>query len=568
MFKRRAKRISFLVIISVIFLSSFTLFSSELAAEMSPRLCGQEMPAVKSANPSQVEVKSKIKQVIVYPDRAQVVRRGEANITAETRILIFRGIPGTVIPDSVRVAGSSHSYLKITGVEIKHEFLEAEKLPEIKQLMEEIKSVEIEISRLNGLDAVYEAQEKFLNSLGTALSGQVAKDLFSGRADLVPVDKFVDYLGNRLQSLKKNRLENSQIVDEQKSRLDTLKKKLKEIMPATLREQYDVYVLVETSRPSRLQVELSYMVAQASWRPVYTFKALPESGEIEIYLASEVRQKTGENWDNVNLIFSTSRPTAGNHPGELYPWYLDFSQPRLLRRTTDQALTQSKIVPEEEAAPAMVMEEKAETVETWFGVNFEVKSPWTILSDGVDRRVPVDTQRVTAVFDYFAIPKLQELAFLRSSFKNFQAYPLLPGKADLFIGQDFVGTINLDLVPAGDELKLYFGEDRQIKIKRELIKREKSGPAFLGKNEKITQVFKITLENLRNRPVEVEIQDQIPVSQNTKIEVKDVRIVPAPVSRDEKGILTWKIKLDPNQRQDITVEFSVEYPKDSRIIGL
>ncbi|HAR35820.1 MAG TPA: hypothetical protein DCR87_02715 [Acidobacteria bacterium] len=145
---------------------------------------------------------------------------------------------------------------------------------------------------------------------------------------------------------------------------------------------------------------------------------------------------------------------------------------------------------------------------------------------------------------------------------------MLPGRADLFIAQDFVGSLGLNLLPAGDELQLYFGQDNQVKVKRELVKREKSGPGFLGRNERVNQVFRITLENLRNRPVEIEVQDQLPVSQNTKIEVKDVKIMPSPSSRDEKGMLTWKLKLEPGEKQEIILDFTVEYPKGSRVIGL
>lgn len=566
MIKRRAK-MKFVFVLAMFFYSA-ALFPFPLPERSLPEQKSQETPAVKVSERGQVEVTSRIDRVVVYPDRAQVIRRGEANISPETSAIIFRGLPGTVIPDSVRVVARSQSPVRISGVEIKHEFLEAEQLPEVKKLMEEIKAVETEISRLYGQEKIYEAQEKFLDSLGTALSGQMAKDLLAGRPDPVSVDKFIDYLGNRLQIIKKNLLENYGNRNEQQSRLEALKKKLKEIMPQSSREQYDVYVLVETSHSTGLQVELSYIVSQAGWQPVYVFKALPESGEIEIGLASLVRQKTGENWKDVNLVLSTSRPTAGSQPGELSPWYLDFSQPRLLRAPVSRELAKSDMVMAEEAAAALVMEEKPEAVETWLGVNFEVRKPWTVLSDGVERRVPVEAIKVPCGFDYFAVPKLQELAFLRASFKNSLPFPLLPGKADLFIGQEFAGSMSLDLIPAGDELRLYFGEDRQVKVKRELVKREKSGPGFLGKNEKISLAFRVTLENLRSRPVEVEIQDQIPVSQNTKIEVKDVRIVPAPAGRDEKGILTWKIKLNPGQKQEIILEFSVEYPKDSRIIGL
>lgn len=518
-----------------------------------------------SSDQSLVEVASRIQQVVVYLDRAHIVRKGEIKPSPETRSLVFRGLPGTIIPGSVRVAASATSPVKILGVEVSREFLEVEQLPEVRRVLEEIDSVEGELARIKGKETILEAQEKFLNSFGTAFSHQASGELLAGRSDLSGVDKFVDYLGARLQSIQKSRQDNARALKEKQSRLEALKKKLKEITPAGSKEQQNIRVLVESLRPTELQVELSYDVSPASWKPVYTIKALPESGQIELNLAATIKQKTGENWDNVSLLLSTSRPTAGSQPGELSPWYLDFLQPRLLR-AAGHDLAEDKVAIEMEAAPAL--EETAETVETWLGANFEIKKPWSIVSDGVERRVPIDSQKIPAVFDYLAIPKLQELCFLRSSFKNIQSYPWLRGQADLFIDQDFLGSLRLNLIPAGEELQLFFGEDNQLRVKRELIKREKSAPGFLGKNERINQVYRITVENHRNRPVEIEVKDQLPVSQNTKIEIKDVKIIPAPSSRDERGILTWNLKLEPRQKQEIILDFSVEYPKGSRIMGI
>ncbi|MBC7348506.1 MAG: mucoidy inhibitor MuiA family protein [Candidatus Aminicenantes bacterium] len=550
--------------------SSLVLLASLLMASASPARQQAEHKTeaiARSSDRSLVEVTSRIQQVIVYPDRAQVIRKGEASLTPETRSLVFRGLPGTIIPGSVRVAASGQAPVKIIGVEVSREFLEAEKLPEVRKIMEEISSVESEMASLKGQEAILEAQEKFLNSFGAAFSNQASRELLAGRPDLSGVDKFVDYLGARLQSIQKSRQDNARALAEKQARLEALKKKLKEIMPAGSREQQNITVLVESTRTAGLQVELSYDVSPASWNPIYTIKALPELGEIELTVAAIVKQRTGENWDNVNLLLSTSRPTAGNQPGELSPWYLDFFQPRMMRAAS-RDLVEAKMAMEAEAAPALALEETAEMVETWLGVNFEIKKAWTIASDGAERRVPIDSQKMPAAFDYLSVPKLQELCFLRSSFKSTLPYPLLPGRADLFIAQDFVGSLGLNLLPAGDELQLFFGQDNQVKVKRELVKREKSGPGFLGKNERVNQVFRITLENLRNRPVEVEVKDQLPVSQNTKIEVKDVKIMPAPSSRDENGILTWKLKLEPRQKQEIILDFTVEYPKGSRVIGI
>ena len=97
---------------------------------------------------------------------------------------------------------------------------------------------------------------------------------------------------------------------------------------------------------------------------------------------------------------------------------------------------------------------------------------------------------------------------------------------------------------------------------------EKSPPGFLGKNERIKLAYKITVQNLRNTKVDIEIQDQLPISQNTKIEIKDLTITPQPSKKDEKGFLTWTLTLEPQKKKEILIGFTIEYPKGAKIRGL
>jgi uncharacterized protein (TIGR02231 family) len=182
--------------------------------------------------------------------------------------------------------------------------------------------------------------------------------------------------------------------------------------------------------------------------------------------------------------------------------------------------------------------------------------------------VPIDTQNIEVEYDYMSIPKLKEAAFLRAKLRNTLPYPLLSGSADLFVIQDFIGSTKIPFVAKDEEAKVFFGEDRQIRIKHERTKREKSPPGFLGKNERIKLAYKITIQNLRKNKVNIEIQDQLPISQNTKIEIKDQAITPAPSKKDDKGVLTWTLTLEPQEKKEILIGFTIEYPKGSTIRGI
>ncbi|GEM_PF-364071 len=569
----------FMILMAVVMVSSVSLFLHGQKIETS----GQEImaPMARTAGSEKLEelrVKTKIDSVIVFPDRAQVFRKGQTTINHDVKVLVFEGLPATLIDRSLRISGKGSARLKFLGVEVLKKYLESEQLPEVKKIREEIKAVETEINKIKGWEAVLDSQEKFLNSFSNVYSNQTARDLASGRPDLSGLDKFLDYLSTRLQTIQKTRQENAQQLTENQARLESLKKKLNEIMPARAKEEKDVKVLVEVSQTGHFEVEFSYFVAPASWKPAYTLRLLPESAEVELTNVALVSQKTAENWDEVKLTLSTTKPEVLTMPMELEPWYLNddtliplpLEERIKFKMARPQMLSQEETSSEfEEATVEETAEsETAETVENWGAVSFDIKTPWTIPGDGVERRVPVALEKLATSFDYLTIPKIQETVFLRARVNNTLGYPLRPGKVDLFTGQDFTGNGYLKYVPAGDEFKLVFGSDPQVKVKRELVKKEKGKAGAFKNSQKVSLAYRITLENLRNRPVEVELVDQIPVSQTRSILVKDIKITPRPDKQDEKGIISWKVMLEPGKKLEFNLSFSVEYPVGFELPGV
>jgi uncharacterized protein (TIGR02231 family) len=201
-------------------------------------------------------------------------------------------------------------------------------------------------------------------------------------------------------------------------------------------------------------------------------------------------------------------------------------------------------------------------------VNFEIKRTVDVPADGAPHKFPIDAPTIKMKYDYAAVPQTGEAAFLRGTLTNTLAYPLLAGNADLFIGQDFVGAMVLPLTASGEETRVFFGEDGQIKIKSEQVKREKIAAGFLSKTEKLHLIQRITVQNLRKTAVSIDVSDRLPVSQNSKIEVTNVSLLPAPAKKETNGLLSWTLSLAPQEKKEITLEYTIEYPKDARITGL
>lgn len=74
--------------------------------------------------------------------------------------------------------------------------------------------------------------------------------------------------------------------------------------------------------------------------------------------------------------------------------------------------------------------------------------------------------------DYVSAPKLVEAAYRRAKVANDSAYTLLAGPANLFAGDEFIGTTQLELTAPGGGIELFLGVDDRLRVKRELKRRD------------------------------------------------------------------------------------------------
>jgi hypothetical protein len=65
-------------------------------------------------------------------------------------------------------------------------------------------------------------------------------------------------------------------------------------------------------------------------------------------------------------------------------------------------------------------------------------------------------------------------------------------------------------------------------------------------------------------PIQMELQDQYPLSTTKDIEVELLQHEGAAVN-EETGILTWKLQLAPGEIKKLRLSYSVKYPKDKMI---
>jgi uncharacterized protein (TIGR02231 family) len=542
-------------------------------------LIGLALAGALIAPGAAVNMDAPIKRVVVYEDRAMVTRSGTVPVEAGSSQVTLNGLPPLLLDDSVRVKGEAQSQVLIVGTEVSKAFLADPRQKEFEEMENKLDSLRLENSALDDRLAALDLQKKFVASIQSSMSEKISKEMLIAAPAPESWSKVADFI---YQGSLRAADEERKIGVEKKAlarKIEAAEKELGQLRSGGARDAKSVVVTVEAEKPATLQLEVSYVVSQATWRPVYDARADHDGGKIDLTYRSEIRQQTGEDWKGVELALSTARPSVGGRMAELSPWYLNIWELSQAEGRSEMALFAAA----PEAMPAggdtdaykkFIPSETLQATAQKAGsaVTFAIARPQDIPSDGQFHGAAIAEKQAGAEFEYVSTPKLAEFAYLLARFQNAETYPLLAGKINLFLGQDFVGTSDLETIAPGEKAEVHFGIDEEVKVKRELVSEStETGGLFKGRPGQKMFKYRITVESFRKTKDRMTVYDQIPVSQSSDIDVELEKADPAPMKIEDKekpGLLAWKFDLTPGAKKTIVFSFQVEYPKDKQVNGL
>jgi uncharacterized protein (TIGR02231 family) len=207
---------------------------------------------------------------------------------------------------------------------------------------------------------------------------------------------------------------------------------------------------------------------------------------------------------------------------------------------------------------------KTTVIENQTTVEIEVETPYSIQSNGEKLLVDLKKHNIEALYEYYAIPKLDKDAFLVARIINWDQYNLLEGEANLYFEDAYIGRSILDAKALQDTLNISLGRDKNIVIGRE--KNEQfSKRRTIGSNVVETRGFKIIVRNKKSLPIKLTLFDQIPVPV-----VSDIVVSPVELSKgqldNKTGKVTWELNVEPQQQKEIILQYEVKYPRREKVI--
>lgn len=526
-----------------------------------------------------MEVKAEgfgITAVTVYPDRAKISSSAKIDIEMGSHQIIINDLPLTLEPDSVRAGGTGTAQVRLLGVDVRHYHYEETPAEQVRQLEQEIEALMDELRVLEDDKAGWLAHGQYLDGLRQATT-EFAKGLSRGKSTIEDQQQLTQFLQEQDGTVRTavRQLEANQ--RELKRRLDKLQRDLKAVGSARPRQRYQARIEVEVLTAGSFQPSLTYLVRHAGWQPLYDVR-LTDSGEVTIGYLAQITQNTGQDWQGVDLVVSTARPALNQRLPELKPWFVDEyhpPQPRMAKMAARSAMPTgasfaAEAAPEPApAAPLPVAAEVAiaEVQDSGTAVSFIVSGKSDVPSDGSPHKTTLNQFALPPNLDYLAIPKHTDAIYRRAKLNNSSASPLMAGPANLFVGDEFIGSSKIDYTPANGEIELLLGVEERLTVEREMVKRDVD-KRLLRDNRQLRYGYEIKIKNLLQSAVKIELQDQIPVSRHEQIKIKLDRVQPEPAEKTELNILEWHLSLAAGTEQTVGYEYSVEHPRSLRVAGL
>lgn len=519
--------------------------------------------------------------VTVFPDRARVTRRGRLRLPGGEVRVAFDGLPLVLQADSVRVSGSGPA--TVLGVDVNRRHLPRTTDEAALELEAQLRQARAQLAALEDDDAVAAERLEFFSGLARRATRTYASALAAGDSDPVRAAELASALASQQATVRQERrdlAERQERVREQIGAYERgLEARRRQREPDRLAATVTLLVDAAEGDTADVEMDISYVVADAGWRSTYDVRLDGEALTLTWY--GLVAQRTGEDWPECDLRLSTARPSGAILVPELDPWFLDRFRPvpvppamprgramvPLSYGPRDMQTTTGEAMVEEAVFAAAPMAEAVATVEQGVAAaTYQPVRPVAVPADGGAHRATVTTADMEAALDYVTAPVQAAEAHLRATVTNTSPHTLLPGQASVFHSGDFVGSTALEVWAPGEEVELALGVDDRVRVERELVRRS-AAKAVLGSTRRREAEHKITISNHTPGSVRVTVLDQIPVSRDDGIVVKEQWVDPEPVERTDLGVLTWRLELKPGESKEIHLGIRVEQARGVEILG-
>ena len=546
--------------------------------------CTISLVAVAS---SEKKIKSKIENVTIFTQGAQIYRSSLVSVNAGMTALVFDGLESAIDVRSIQASGFGNFVIMDVQHSIKYpepkktdQTNNLKNVKQIKMLQDSLVMIDFDLEDISSKQACLTIEKNTLLN-NRIMKGETKKDTLNlVKEALAFLREKLNNINSELLKLKKEEYRiniRKQRMQSDVFALQTYNSNTGEVVKDET--NYSVIVTVSADLATNGTMNINYMLQNAGWTPSYDLRAKGAGGNMQLTYKAQVYQNTGIDWTDVKLTLSTASPNQSNVKPVLNTWWLNYYNPYAYDYKRKQSENdKDAVIPQSKSTGSVAYQNQSSefaaltaadfTVakENIITVEYDIKLAYSIPCDGKTHFVAIQTKDIPAHYTHFAAPKLDKDAFLVAKITNWDELNLAAGSANIYFDGTFVGESYIDPSSLSDTLDLTLGRDKNMVVTR-VKQKDKTKEKLIGEEKVKTISYEITIRNTKSSASIFNLQDQIPVSQTKEIVVSLVESSGAELD-EVSGIVNWKFNLKPKETKKIVLTYTVKFPKEKTLAGL
>ncbi|MBR0137809.1 MAG: mucoidy inhibitor MuiA family protein [Erysipelotrichaceae bacterium] len=499
---------------------------------------------------------SNVKEVSVYRSGAFVLRTGTVTLEAGKQTVRIEKLPASLDTSTVRLSLPQN----VSGTNVQVEvFTKEEKEEFLKPITDKIKRAENRLTIKNNQIEMWNANADFSSKESLSI------------ADM---SEYIEKLPARIEKIYEE-------IDELNAEIKQLNKELrdKKIEVGT----YLVKVDITAEKAGEYPFELRYFESKATWYPVYEIHtAESEEENLSLRLKAKIAQQTSEDWNNVKVTLFTGNPSASGTIPELSPTRVGFYNPNVYRNYAMgaaksaapmmMAMAESARIDEDYELEDGAVEDTMEMEEVYAPrasvkqndtmMEYELGGTWDISKEN-EITADISANNIDCRYHIVAIPKMDDTGYLAAEVKTADIEEILQSNAIIYHKGAYLGEVYLNADLSKEKYDISLGRDESIKLKRKQERKYTSNVMLKGQ-KKTEYEFEIKVTSTKQKPCNVTLLDQVPVSTDKTIVIENTKLSNGEFN-EKTGEVKWEFELGASETKTFELDYSISWPKDKNL---
>ncbi len=521
-----------------------------------------------------IRLNAPVTAATLYSEGATLTRAVPFSAPAGRHDLLITNLPDSLDPMSVRVALDG---AQLGAVTVRHERVyphQQEDSPELAAAKSELEFLENDWQEASDSHAdvmmtaeVARARLAYLSTLQGPSETAASPDVLKETMALVGRETLAAH--RDIASAEREARQYEKQLEELRQPLEDARQLVEALTP-TESDNAMLAISISADAATEGTLTLTHLTQFARWVPAYDVHLNnTDTPQLSIERGAFVSQFTDEDWTDVAITLSTSRPDEQSEPSGLYPWrrHIEKEQPVTLQKNAGRL---AEMDLRESAAPMaepVMMQDEMAAYSFGDGINatYAYPTPVSVSSASDALHLALGTLDLTPETYAFANPMRDETAFLMAEATNDSGELILPSfEANFFLNGTYIGQQEMPLIAEGDDIDFSFGPINGLRLTNKVTNKVTGDKGVLTTRNEQSETRVLTAENLTGRAWDLRLLGRVPYSEQQDLEITH-QATPVPTEtnyEDQRGILMWRRDLAAGESFDVKLSHTLQWPSE------